>query len=420
MDFSKLIERAKAMLLTPKTEWPVVAGEATTSGEIYRNYVIVLAAIPAIAGFIKMAVFGVSVPFAGTIRVGMMSGLSTALLTYVMSIVGVFVMALIVNALAPSFGAEKNPLQALKVVAYSFTAAWVAGVGDLLPGLGTLLALAGAVYSIYLLYLGLPQTMKCPAEKAGAYTAVTVIVAIVLGIVMGMVVGGATGFGTMFGRGGLPRSVESSDVRVDPDSPLGKLETWSKNVEAAGKKMEEAQKSGDSKAAGEALGGVLGAALGGSGARYEALPVEQIKGFLPDALGDLKRTSISAERNAAMGLQISKAEARYGTEGGSDVDVEITDLGGAQGLMLLAAWANVESEKQTDSGYERTRRDGGRIVHEEWNNADQRGEYSIVLGERFVAKVAGRAGSLDELKALAGRLDLSGLEALKSAGAKAN
>ena len=86
MDFNKLIERVKAILLTPKTEWPVIAGEPATTADLYKNYIVVLAAIPAIFGFLKMSLIGVSIPFAGTVRVGVMAGLSNMLVTYALSL----------------------------------------------------------------------------------------------------------------------------------------------------------------------------------------------------------------------------------------------------------------------------------------------------------------------------------------------
>src|SRR5207344_2314618 len=111
-----------------------------------------------------------------------------AVFTFVTAIVACFVISLIINALAPSFGGQKDSAQALKVAVYSYTPAWVAGALQILPLLGILGLLAG-LYGLYLLYLGLPRLMKCPADKALGYTAVVVICAIVLSVVI-MSVGG--------------------------------------------------------------------------------------------------------------------------------------------------------------------------------------------------------------------------------------
>ncbi len=414
MDFNKLIARVKAILLTPKTEWPVIAGEPATTADLYKNYIVLLAAIPAIFGFIKMSVIGVSLPFMGTVRIGFGAGLTHMVVSYGLSLVMVFVVALIVDALAPTFGGQKDQTQALKVVAYASTASWIAGFAQILPFLGTLLAIAGGVYGIYLLYLGLPHTMKCPQEKAPAYTVVTIIIAIVLSIVIGMVAATVSGVGSMMS--GSTFSSSSDDVQFDKDSSLGKLEQWSKEVEKAGKQMEAAEKSGNQQAQADAMKALMGAALGGG--NVESLEPDRLKAFLPESLDGRARGDVSVERNAAMGLQISEARASYSNEAGETLRLEITDTGSAKGLLAFAGWAGVEGEKQTGSGYEKTYREDGRIIHEEWRGDS--GEYATVVGDRFTVKVSGSAGSIDDLKDAVSQVDLGGLEDLKGEGVKTN
>src|SRR3546814_7289455 len=103
-----------------------------------------------------------------------------------MAFVGVWVLAWIINALAPTFEATRNPVQAMKVAAYSATAAWVAGVFQIVPSLGWIGAILG-LYSLYLLYLGLPILMKAPAAKAMAYPLAPIVAAIVLFFVIGAI-----------------------------------------------------------------------------------------------------------------------------------------------------------------------------------------------------------------------------------------
>jgi hypothetical protein len=200
---------------------------------------------------------------------------------------------------------------------------------------------------------------------------------------------------------------------------MGKLENWSKHMEEAGKKMEAAQKSGDSQQQGEAMSQMMGAVFGGAGAA-EALAPDRLKGFVPDALGGMPRTEISAERNKAMGLQVSNAAGSYSDGSGHNLRLEITDSGGMSGLMGLASWASAEQERETSDGYEHTRKENGRIVHEEWNRSSNIGEYGVVLGDRFLVKVAGNAASVDDLRSAVAGLDLAGLEALRNEGVKQN
>ena len=193
MDTTKLMDRVKGILLNPDTEWGVIAKETTTVAELYKNYIVILAAIPAMFGFIKGSLIGFDVPLLGSYRVGIGAGLAGMLVSYVLSLIQIYVLALVIDALATTFGAQKNFLQALKTVAYAFTASFIAGAGQIIPWLAPLIAIAGAVFSIYLLKTGLPHTMGCPPQRAVAYTAVSIIAAIILSLLIGVVVRAITG-----------------------------------------------------------------------------------------------------------------------------------------------------------------------------------------------------------------------------------
>jgi len=189
---NRLIERVKAILLTPRTEWPRIAAEATTAQDIYKRYVAPLVAIGIVASFIGHVVVGVPIPLLGTVRLGIGTALAAAIVHFGLSLVAVFVIAMIVDALAPTFGGRKDALSALKVTAYSFTPGWVAAILTILPMLGPIAGLIG-LYGLYLLYLGLPVLMGAPKEKALGYTVVVVLCAIVLSIVVSMISGLVTG-----------------------------------------------------------------------------------------------------------------------------------------------------------------------------------------------------------------------------------
>jgi hypothetical protein len=182
-----LVERVKRILLSPKTEWEVIDAEPATPGALYTGYIMPLAAIGPIAQLIGYSAFGITVPFMGTYRVPIGSALTSAIVSYVLTLIATYVLALIIDALAPTFNGQRNQIQALKLAAYSSTASWVAGVFALIPGL-RLLTILG-LYSLYLLYLGLPILMKSPREKALAYTGLVVLAAIVLFLIIGVIAG---------------------------------------------------------------------------------------------------------------------------------------------------------------------------------------------------------------------------------------
>src|ERR1051325_5526054 len=182
-----IVDRVKAICLKPKDEWNVIAGETTSAADLLKSYALPLAAIGAIAGFIGTSFIGISI-LGFSYRTPIVTGLIGAVVGLALSLVMVYVVALIIDALAPQFGAEKNREQALKVAVYSFTPGWGAGILRVLPSLG-ILAFIAMCYGIYLLHLGLQQLMKAPKEKAVTYTVVVVLCGVGLALVTGLVVG---------------------------------------------------------------------------------------------------------------------------------------------------------------------------------------------------------------------------------------
>ena len=332
-----------------------------------------------------------------------------------MAFVGIFIMSLIINALAPTFGGEKNPAQAMKVAVYCYTPAWIAGILGIVPALG-IIGVVISLYGLYLLYLGLPRLMKNPEEKSLGYTAVVVICAIVIGIVISLLAGGLaalTGGGAMLGamRGRTPA------VTFDKDSPMGKLQGFGKQMEEVNKKMDAAQKSGDPNAQMKAAMEGLGTVLGG-GKRYEPVALDVLKPIAPESFAGLPRKGQSSERGGIAGLEMSKVESEYGDDASRHVRLEITDTGGASGLMGLAGWMNVQGEKEDDRMMERTRKEGDRLVHEKVSKTGGENELSVVVGNRFIVEANGRGVSIGDLKSAVGSLDLGKLESMKEVGAK--
>jgi Yip1 domain len=179
-----LVDRVKNILMTPKSEWPVIDTEPGDAAYLSTNYVAILAAIPAICGFIGTSIIGISIGGA-TFRFPILTGIVHAIVSYILSFVIVYVVAMIVDALAPSFGGRKDMQSALKVTVYSYTPGWLVGVFLLIPALGVLGLLA--LYGLYLMYLGLPVLMKAPPERSLMYTIVVVVCTIVLVIVLGFI-----------------------------------------------------------------------------------------------------------------------------------------------------------------------------------------------------------------------------------------
>ena len=180
-----ITERIKGILLKPKEEWQTIAGETTPIADLYKNYVIILAAIGPVASFIGMSLLGVRLPMGGAFRVPITSGIMTSVVQYGLTLVGVYILAIIIDALAPTFSGEKNLNQAFKLAMYSSIPGWLAGIFALIPALGVLGILG--LYGLYLLYVGLPVLMKSPKEKSTVYTVAVIIAAIFIFAITGAV-----------------------------------------------------------------------------------------------------------------------------------------------------------------------------------------------------------------------------------------
>jgi hypothetical protein len=185
-----LVERVKAILLDPKSEWKAIEGEPGSAGYLFPNYVAIVAAIPPVCSFIRGVIIGY-----GPFHVGLFGGLLHAIVSYVLTFVGIYVMAYVIDFLAGTFGGRKDFDNAMRISSYAPTAAWVAGVFNLIPFLGILSILG--LYSLYLLHTGIAALMRPPAEKALMYTIAAIVCMIVVWIVIVSIPAMLFGFGMM-------------------------------------------------------------------------------------------------------------------------------------------------------------------------------------------------------------------------------
>jgi hypothetical protein len=396
-----LIERVKNILLTPKTEWNVIKGESTPQKQLIVGYVLPLAAAAAVCGFLgKMFFLGAL----GVTGIGF--GLVAMILRLVMGVAAVFVIAYVIDAFATTFGTPKNIAQAFKVAAYSFTAAFVGGMLGIVPYIGWLLGLLVALYSLYLLYLGLIQVMGTPQDKAMGYTAaVTVIAIVVLAIAYWIIaVVSVIGVGGgMYMQGGFRGDARKSES-------MAKLEEFGRKMEEQSKKMDAAQKSGDPNKQMEAAMGAMGTVLSG-GKGVEPVQIDALKPFVPEKFAGLPRADLRTERSGVAGLMVAKAEGDY-REGDKHVRLEVTDTGGAAGLMGMAAWMGIQGEREDSNRREVTRKEGDRLVHETVSKTGGSNEFTVVLASRFIVSSKGNA-DINSLKSAVAGLDLGKLESLK-------
>jgi Yip1 domain len=451
-----LLARIKNIVLTPKTEWLVIAPESTPVAQLFMGYVAPLAVLAALIGFVRMSVIGVNTAFGGGFRMPIGSGLTYTVLTLVSALLGVFIVALIINGLAPTFSGQRDQRQALKVSAYSLTPALLSSVLALSPILPTLLQFLAGCYGIYVLSLGLPVLMQSPKEKAFGYTASVVICTILVGVVFGILstfahIGGArAGF---LGATATSRAAEQAAARDQGAATVGNaignmLGTDAKGKADLGAALSNLTKAGEQAQASNAAdssqpaqsgassqradapqnapsplsatGGLLtalGGALGGPN-RVATVDFKILESLLPGALPGMKRTSAAGENQGAVGVKTSTATADYAANDGSSAHVEIADISGVSGLMDLAGSLIQNTTSESSNGYEKDVALGGRTVHEKYDAPNKKGDLSIVVAKRFSVDVSGTGVDMRTLEQSFGQIDLARLESMKDAGAQ--
>ena len=185
-----VVERAKAMILSPAAEWRRIEPEPGGAGDLFVPYVAWLAAIPPVCAVLRRGLSGWGPRLHHLHHHGLFAGLAGGIARYLATFVALYLMALAIDGLAPNFSARRDPGNALKLAVYSMTPVWLAGVFALIPGLG-FLRIVALIYTVYVFWLGLPVLMKPPADKFGPYAVATVVCGVVLSMVVAAVVGPA-------------------------------------------------------------------------------------------------------------------------------------------------------------------------------------------------------------------------------------
>jgi hypothetical protein len=387
-----LIARVRDLLLQPKEEWPKIAAEPATVGSLYSNYVVYLAAVPVLCTLIGSLLFGYGVG-GFTYRPSFFGAVATAILQYAMQLGGVYVFALIIDALAPRFGGQKDRVSAFKLAAYGATASWLAGVFYLLPVLHVL-ALLG-LYSLYLIYTGVPVLMRVPAERALAFTGVLIAIGLVIGLVIAAVIGalvpvpGPSSVGEAGGKISLP-----GGVSLDMD----KLDKAAKQLEQMSKQA--AQPSDE------------GAGDGKESSGPRAIAPDDLKSLLPATLpGGFARTDTSTASGGAAGFDFGNAKAVY-AKGSAHITLSLTDMGAIGALAALGSAFGANASEETATSYSKMGQVDGRMTMEEFNRETKVGKFAVIVADRVMVEAEGADASMDALQAAIGTIDLGQVEAL--------
>jgi hypothetical protein len=185
-----LVQRVINIITKPKEEWNTIANETPNVSGIFTSYVLPLLLIPTVAQIIGLGLIGKKIGV-GLWSVNVKSwewGITSGISTFVGGLISIYLVAMVIDMLAPSFGSEKNFGRSFQLAVYSWTPAWVAGIFYIIPAVGIIASLAG-IYGLVLLYMGIAPLKKTPADKIAVYFIVSLLVVIVISVVVALVLG---------------------------------------------------------------------------------------------------------------------------------------------------------------------------------------------------------------------------------------
>lgn len=396
---SGLIERVKNILIAPRAEWERISQERTGLGPLLMGYVLPLAVLSALCGFIGLSIIGAGA-FGVSYRVPIVAGLVGAVLQVAVMLFWVWLLGLIINGLAPTFGAQQDPTRANQLAAYSPTAALVAGVFTILPAL-SVLTIIGGLYSLALLYMGLKRLMNAPDDKRLTYFLAIVASSIVAGLVLAVALGAVRQVVAPLGAGGFAFGGAAQQQEAQGEIRLPNGETVDvSELERAAKELEAMAANPQATASGAAVS------------------MEQLRALLPDTLPNgLIRTSIETGSTGAMG-GVANATGVY-ESGEVRIEIQITDMGPLGALTAMGGMMGAQSSREDADGYERTTTVDGRMTIEEMSRSQGTAKYGVIAGNRILIMAEGREAPVEWVRAAVNAVGVARVEALAQQSAAA-
>lgn len=189
----------------PEKEWKAIRNEKCTVTRCYCSHVLLLAAIPAVSGYIGTTQIGWQIGNSPVVKLTPASALSIAALFYLAMLVAVFVIGKLICWMGQTYGARQRSLaQCIALAAYTATPLFLSGAMLLYPvlWLNMLVGMVALAYTVYLLYTGVPVMMGIPKERGFLYSSAVLAVGLVMlvGLLATTVILWGMGIGPVFTR----------------------------------------------------------------------------------------------------------------------------------------------------------------------------------------------------------------------------
>lgn len=193
-----IIDRIKEIVLKPRETWEIIRTEETTMVGLFKNYLLLLVAAPALALFLGLLIVGVPINIVKLHQYKFGQCLVTTLVLFAVTVVLIWLLGKLISLIAPNFGSTSDDLKGFKVSVYTFTPFLVAGLCMIIPSFGVVVMLLAVLYGLFILYIGLPIVMGTPKEKAFPYSIVVMVGVVLVCIIIAMI---AFGMLKAFGPG---------------------------------------------------------------------------------------------------------------------------------------------------------------------------------------------------------------------------
>lgn len=378
-----LVDRVKNIIMTPQAEWDRIEPEPADVNKLYMGYALPLIALAAVCGLIGAVLFGYGA-FGFHYRVALIPAVIGAAIQVALGLAGVFLLAFITNALAPTFGSQQNIGQAHKLAVYGSTASFLAGVFAIFPPIA-MLGIVG-LYSLVLIYIGLPRLMKTPEDKRLPYFLTIIVIAIVAWFIIGAVLGSVRmavgGMGAGMGQFSFGQQQQQASNGTQDQGTITLPGGGTIDV-AALEKQAQAYQDG-----------------------APAIDPARLERYTPQSLpGGFQLTSKST--SSAMGAAV--VEAVY-ENGDRRIELTLTHMGAMGAIASFAQAANVQESRSSADGFTRTNTVDGRVYNEEVSTSGGRAKYAVV-GHGVAISAEGSGGvDLDQVRAAVETIGITRLE----------
>ncbi len=192
------------LLINPKEEWVKIRSEECSVGTCYFSYVLLLAAIPPVSGYIGTTTFGWEIGAREAVKLSSQSALTIAVAYYLVMLVGVFSMGFMIHWMGKTYGTEQPLARCISLAAFVATPMFLVGVFEVLPilWLNFIVGLPALAYTVYLLYSGVPVMMEIDSERGFLFSSSVLAVGMVALVCM------LAATAILWGSGFMPQFVD--------------------------------------------------------------------------------------------------------------------------------------------------------------------------------------------------------------------